>query len=382
MKKVITFFILMTAGLWAACPDSPAGYGYCSLLTADNTEVTGSSAHTDFPALFVETHNDLRTTGNGGYVVDGEDFRFQIGDTVLDYDFISYNETTGELKVWLKVPSLDDAEDTLVYVYYGKAGASGEPDADTWDGFNAVYHLQEDSSTVGAGGIVDSANGNNGTDVGDPPQVSGVMGLNAMDFDGSAEYVTSIADDVTLNAGANSTFSVWINVDNWGVEGDAYLLNIFGDESASPPTIIFRVGSQGDIAYQKRIGINFHDGSSHDVQSTVDLNLDTWTLIHVTTDGTNARFYYDGALDSTVSYTITPTNKSNDWGIGEFLDQSNRRWDGMLQEIRYSSSVRSADWITTEFNNQTTPGDLWSVGAAQAIVSSAPTFQIHPIIGE
>ena len=36
----------------------------------------------------------------------------------------------------------------------------------------------------------------------------------------------------------------------------------------------------------------------------------------------------------------------------------NDLYDGEMDEVRFSNIARSADWITTQYNNYATPGDL------------------------
>ena len=39
---------------------------------------------------------------------------------------------------------------------------------------------------------------------------------------------------------------------------------------------------------------------------------------------------------------------------------------GSIDEVRYAASVRDANWITTEYNNQNAPGDFYTVSPEQA----------------
>ncbi|MBI5086083.1 MAG: hypothetical protein HZB13_15970 [Acidobacteria bacterium] len=40
-------------------------------------------------------------------------------------------------------------------------------------------------------------------------------------------------------------------------------------------------------------------------------------------------------------------------------------FQGLLDEVRVSSVVRTPDWIVTEYRNQDAPGTFYSVGAQQ-----------------
>jgi hypothetical protein len=44
-------------------------------------------------------------------------------------------------------------------------------------------------------------------------------------------------------------------------------------------------------------------------------------------------------------------------------DNANYTWDGILDEIRVISEPRSAGWITTEYRNQSDPGNFYTVGS-------------------
>jgi hypothetical protein len=52
---------------------------------------------------------------------------------------------------------------------------------------------------------------------------------------------------------------------------------------------------------------------------------------------------------------------------------------GTLDELRVSSSVRSADWISTEYKNQSSPSTFYTVGAAATSVSIS---SLSPTWGE
>ncbi|GAH15634.1 unnamed protein product, partial [marine sediment metagenome] len=53
------------------------------------------------------------------------------------------------------------------------------------------------------------------------------------------------------------------------------------------------------------------------------------------------------------------------------MDIANHRFfDGMLDEIRLTRSIRSVAWIETEFNNQIDPSSFVSVGTERTLQSS------------
>jgi len=78
-------------------------------------------------------------------------------------------------------------------------------------------------------------------------------------------------------------------------------------------------------------------------------------------------FYVNGAQTSNTN-TSSPNTPSNVFTIGNELDPSNRPYrffNGIIDEVRISNSVRSADWIKTEYNNQSSPSTFYSLGGEQ-----------------
>ena len=50
-------------------------------------------------------------------------------------------------------------------------------------------------------------------------------------------------------------------------------------------------------------------------------------------------------------------------------------WNGLIDEVRVSSTARSADWVATEYSNQSSPGTFYSLSPeSQVIAPSAVTL--------
>jgi hypothetical protein len=81
-------------------------------------------------------------------------------------------------------------------------------------------------------------------------------------------------------------------------------------------------------------------------------------LIVATYDGTNRRLYLDGSLDAGPSSGSYATDSEN-WHIG--TDGNGNYFDGTIDEIRISSTARSASWINTTFNNLNNPSHFYSI---------------------
>jgi hypothetical protein len=268
----------------------------------------------------------------------------------------------------VKIPTLSPTVDTDLYVYFGNASvATDQQDiANVWDSnYKGVWHLNSTSTTTFLLDSTSNANNAIKANTTEPNSATSKVGGGQV-FDGSNDY-TEITDASSLDVSATNTWSVWIKVNNFPGGGAQYLAQLYSDENTSVnTTALWRIGSQGNSIYQKRIGINFNDGSSHDTQNNTDLVAGYWTYVTVTTDGTNAKFYLDGVLDTTVSYTITPTQKSRNWRMGRTIDNL-RPFDGTLDEMRFTNSVaRNAGWIKTEYNNQSNPSAFYGYGGLES----------------
>ena len=73
----------------------------------------------------------LKDTGQAGGRIgqtDGGDIVFTNSANTVKYDheIESYNGTTGELRAWIKIPSLSGSADTTVRMWYGNATADNQ----------------------------------------------------------------------------------------------------------------------------------------------------------------------------------------------------------------------------------------------------------------
>lgn len=83
-----------------------------------------------------------------------------------------------------------------------------------------------------------------------------------------------------------------------------------------------------------------------------------WHLLTVTYDSATAKekMYLDGVLDNSATFTGLSSylidTSSNSLRLGRYISSY---FSGALDEVRISNAARSADWIATEYNNQSIP---------------------------
>lgn len=102
--------------------------------------------------------------------------------------------------------------------------------------------------------------------------------------------------------------------------------------------------------------------------ATVPLN--AWTYVTFTYDGTNGTFYLNGAQNGAAAGSMTePSTFAAD--IGQNPDPTAPNiFPGKIDEVRVSNIVHSADWIATEYNNQSSPSTFYTVGSTTATITN------------
>lgn len=335
-------------------------WDYRKKLTIDADQVAGSANHTDFPVLVSYTHDDLKDTSNSGHVgqSDGGDILFtNASGTKLDHEITRYVPSTGELIAWVEVSTLDYDDDTEIYVYYGNAAASDQWNIEgTWsNSYAMVHHFNETSGSV----IDSTSNNNDSTSTSVTNQGTATSKIDgANEFDGSTNTI-SIDDANSLDL-ASFSFSTWINVDSFPGsgqyenivdKGNAYFIELNDDDN-------FDCG--------------FFDGSYNEYLDA-STSLSTGTYYHLacafdaTTD--SFRMYVNGVETVNETETSQPDVTTAEVSIGDLSGSNGQYLDAKIDEIHVSNVGRSADWITTEYNNQNNPG----VGGFLTSISSEET---------
>ena len=349
-------------------------------ITIDHNKVAtdvGTENYTGFPMLFSVIDADLKDTGNGGSVgqADGGDILFTASDgtTKLSHEIEKYTNTTGELVAWVNLGSnLSSTTDTTIYVYYGDNDVSDQ--WDTADGSNdvfdsnykGVWHLP-DGSTLSS--LDSTSNNNDGTPSGGTVAIAGKIDGGASTGSYHNNYI-SLGTDSSISVASKTqyTFEGWIKFTNTNdsqlffsqaISGDwwRFALGLYGtDCGSSQIAFMTRDSSTGDTGTRESIcgtaptaGLWYHYAAVYDSVSgakTLYINGSSSA-----TTGTSV-----GAFTSTASAGIS---------IGENLD-TGYTFGGVADEIRVSATARSADWIKTGYNNQSSPSTFYSYGATQA----------------
>ncbi|MHA2472885.1 MAG: DUF2341 domain-containing protein, partial [Promethearchaeota archaeon] len=347
-------------------PNNADDYEYYKTLTIDHTQISGTENLVDFPVLISLFDADLHDNTQA----DGDDIAFSNGFQWLDHEIElfnqTYNSTHAQLIAWVRIPVLFTSIDTIIRMYYGNPFMEAQQDYGVWNnGYAAVWHLREFGTGVFGEFKDSSSNDNNGRGGGGfpsyvPTQISGKIGY-AQEFDGTDDFINIVSSSSLRITGTSVTVEAWVQLQEdlapqWGTgivgKGDSYKL--FQDWD-------------GNRKFSFSV-----ETSSQVWVSDSNKQLTTWYHVVGVYDGSSATIFVDGNVVLSSPHSGSITGNFDPVRIG--LDD--QEFDGLIDEVRISNVVRSADWIKTEYTNQNDPDNFYSVSGANNVnVPSIFDFQ-------
>lgn len=332
------------------------------------------STQSSYPMLVSGTFTYLKTVGNGGKVQNssGYDIGFYSDSgltTKLSWETERYIATTGEVVFWVKVPSISTS--TQIWMAYGDASISsfqGGATGAAWDSnYTGVWHQADGTtpnyadSTAGGHALTPTANAPTAT----TGQIDG-----AINYGGGNQFNGQGASSGLLGSGATSpngrTLSAWIK------------FNTFRGTDNNPQPVLgltFNNGNQVIIAVQYNSSTdvvtgwldNGSSGNTYTSSGTSALSTGTWYYFVVLFTGTSTKdlvFYLNGsAVGSPVLTDVSSVSSGVNDNVYINAGLEGRYGDISADEVRTSNIVRSSDWITTEYNNQSSPSGFFSIGS-------------------
>lgn len=333
-----------------------ADWTFSKKIIINGTTVDGT--HLNFPMLINITDANLLASANN----DGTDIVFTDLNNVtkLAHEIDFYDNTSGYLAAWIKIPILTGNDQTIM-MYYNDTGSNGNQNNTNavWTDYEAVWHF----STSGT--VKDStANGNDGIITGATFTTNCIIG-NCLSFDGINDYVTfphtdslslNYTDPRTIQAihqieNGDGTMRWWEKFDNIDSNGTRYYL------------------VEATEAYVSQIGTSFDAGFKNyfwgaDPVSCCILGTQTWRHIASTYDGSgqlNIPAIPDQPYDFVINGT-QHTDLSTTAGAMEGTEENTMEFQlggqgtsasygGLMDEVRMTELERSVIWLANEYQN-------------------------------
>jgi len=317
--------------------------------------------HAGFPLLVALSEPWLRDTSAGGAVAHpmGFDLHFSndaAGLDPLEHEIEVYRGATGDLVAWVRLPMLSST--TVLYLHYGDPAitTSQENIAAVWAGeFAAVWHLGDGADAAGhtSGASVVGA-------VAAPGKVGDALRFGASDYLDAGS--STAIDDVFAGGG---TAEGWFYATGWGEAAYGRLFD--KGHSAGWSLGVNNVGPLASIYFLHGAGIQ---GRWDTAASSIAL--DRWTHVAVVynqdTSTSDATWYVDGVAIGTTRSQTPSGLVTSDAAAPLYLGNRpslDRAFDGLLDELRLSTTPRSAGWIDTTVRNQRDPSAFYVLGPEQ-----------------
>jgi hypothetical protein len=313
----------------------PTSWSHSMAITFTNDARLNSL--TDFPALVILDTNKVNYSQ---FLANGQDLRFMdASGNELAYEVETWKSSASALSnsyVWVKVPAMSAG--CWITAYWGNSGAAMpayRTNGTVWaNGYVSVWHLGEDAGNVDLD--ESTANAYGLTKYDGVATISGVVGSGAS-FDGVNDYLTATCHS-SLSGTADWSLSFWMN---FQTQPNRFWAMMIGHPGSGNIHMIVLTSLTGGFGYWAA------------TQNAPNLSGRNGQWLHVTTtkSGSTLSTYIDGSLADTDS-PVSGNNIDPVGGVAIAKQQIGESWyKGLMDEIRISSSPRSADWAWAEYMN-------------------------------
>jgi len=324
-------------------------------ITFDHNRIAATL--TDFPAWIDLTDGDIAARAQP----DGSDIYFTASDgaTRLDYELQAVDVAAHHFSAWVRIPTLDGTVATVVHVEYGDRGAAPGPrPAGVFkSSYAAVWHL-DDALPVTT--IADATGLHAGT-----PVLTAATTTAAGKLGRGLAFTAAQNDRIEFTnplTGDNPhTISVWVNQ-------AANLNHIAAIVVMGTPTTGNARWLHGHYT-NSSVAIGYFNLDSVPSPAQV-IDGANWTQLTWVFEGNNRknRLYRNG-VEVPPQFLPGPNPAINTTGTAGFIGYApmpayggNNAYDGTIDELRIATTARSAEWVATEYANQSSPSTFYAVG--------------------
>ena len=235
------------------------------------------------------------------------------------------------------------------------------------------------SQYAGSPAVDSTSSGNNGT------QFGGVTFGATGQMDGATTYTNGATTPIeyvdttsapVLSPTGSFTYRLWVKVTGTVDATGSHFLDRTAATAGNPLVSLLGMGTGTQFCYQTRYddgtGLGGPCGGSYS---------SSFALVEMVRQFNTAfRLYVNGILVASTtdsgSKALTPPIPR--LGRHATFTTGTPGLNGSIDEFRIQSVARSADWILTEYNNESSPGTFYSVGGEQTFSSAGVGEQVRP----
>jgi len=107
--------------------------------------------------------------------------------------------------------------------------------------------------------------------------------------------------------------------------------------------------------------------------------LNQWTHVVGVWDGQTARVYANGILHQSATCTTAPASNANTLRIGHYYSTA-CSFNGLIDEVRVSAVARSAEWISTAYNNQAGVGSFARMEGEETVTGGTGVVTLGAVL--
>lgn len=360
----------------------PGGYTYRIPVRAGPLDDTTGGILTNFPLRVSCADAGLRSLANGGHVKNaaGDDLLVvaEDGTTLRAFEIEHYDETTGDVELWVSLPTFTPADEQLLYLCYGNPAATGNENiAGVWNtDYAGVWHLDEATANGSAANGVfgdSSGTGNAGDRLYTSRGAGRIAGAQAF----SPAYLLQptqqvrIPDSIAYDLGTSPfCLSFWFR--KYGFSYD-YLLDwtdAAGDgvqiNCGSSNLMLAPIQAGSATTTVTSISSTYTPGIWH----LVSLARDPYGAVALTIDGVQrASRTFAADLDVIAANT-------------DILLGQNRKFEGQIDEFRFQTAHRPANWLRARYLTESAPDAYVPSGGEEANAAVITATLVGVVVDE
>jgi hypothetical protein len=310
-----------------------------------------------FSPVLTQVNGPLDADGTAASLLNGADIRFSTdaaGSNELAFDIRSWTTNNdpalGECEVAVKIPLVDDAAPTTIYMWWGNASASPYAVGDPFGQYNA-YDAATRAVWIDGGKTERTSHQSNGTEFG------GIVGGNvpgkvgsATSFNGTTQYF-EVPNSGNFDFPNGQRITYFAVVKTPGGTGATNALIDTRKENDNGKGLGFTINSAGRCGFYIRDELN----NITNWGATISINDNAWHTIGGTyEDNEEGRTFIDG-VQNNLQVIAEITSKFSDatCTIGN-KNLNGSVWSnfvGTLDEFRISQARRSEAWFKADHHN-------------------------------